>query len=242
MGRATFPPPISCAASWPLPWEEDCLLCGARAAGRCLCRACARGLPVPGPACPRCAHPLAAPDAPCGACQGRRLAFDAARACFAYRFPVDRLVQRFKYAGDLAVGRWLGERLAAALAPAAPGALPDAIVVPPLSRARLAGRGFNQALELAHPVARALGVRCDRHALVRLREARPQAALGRRARLANLRGAFGCTRRYDGRHVALVDDVLTTGATAHAIGCALRRAGAARVSVWVVARAPEPGR
>jgi ComF family protein len=156
-------------------------------------------------------------------------------AAFAYRFPVDRLVQRFKFAGDLAVGRWLGEALAGAAARAPRPAL---LVVPPSTRERLRSRGFNPALEIAKATARALGIDCARDAVIRIRETQPQPGLGRSQRRRNLEGAFGCARDLSGLHVAIVDDVMTTGATVDAVTAVLRRAGASRVSVWVAARTP----
>ena len=172
----------------------------------------------------------------CGACLRRPPAFDASVAAFEYRFPVDRLVQRFKFAGDLAAGRWLAQRLAALVGPQ-----PDLLVVPPLTPARLRARGFNQALEIARVVGEVTGAPVAARALVKTRETAPQPGLGRDARQQNLRGAFHVACALDGSHVALVDDVMTTGATAAEIARVLKRAGARRVDVWVVARTP-PGR
>ncbi len=225
------------------PWrrfhglDEDCVLCGTGCTAGPVCRPCAEAMPRLGACCERCAAPLAG-VAQCGPCRNHRFAFDAAIACFEYRFPLDRLVQRFKYSGDLAVGRWLADELARRVA-GEPH--PDLLVAPPLGAARLRERGFNQGLELAKAVGARLTVRCDLFALARVRETAPQARLSRRARFANLRRAFHCRRALEGTHVALVDDVLTTGATAHAIARELKRAGAKRVSVWALARAPEPG-
>ncbi len=217
-------------------WRQDCVLCLEPARERLLCGACEAALPRPRGACGRCALPLGE-GAQCADCAHGAFAFDAAIACFEYRFPVDRLIQRFKYAGDLAVGRWLALQLADR---AAREPRPDLLVAPPLSQARLRQRGFNQALEIARVVARRLRVRCDARVVSRRRETRPQAALGRRERRANLRGAFACRSPLEGLRVAIVDDVLTTGATADAIAGALKAVGASSVSAWAVARAPDP--
>ena len=123
---------------------------------------------------------------------------------------------------------------------AARAARPRYLVVPPLSGPRLRERGFNQALEIAKVVAHQLDLRCESRALVRLRDTDPQHQLDRRARLANLRGAFACVHRFDGEPVAIVDDVVTTGATAETLARLLKQAGASRVSVWAVARTPDP--
>ena len=174
----------------------------------------------------------------CGRCLGKRHpAVDDSIAVYEYRFPLDRLVQRFKFSADLALGRMLAARLALQ---AMQAERPRCLVVPPLSPRRMRGRGFNQALELAKVVGRALGVRCERRAIVRVRETEAQHELDRRRRLANLRGAFACARRFDGEHVAIVDDVVTTGATVETLARALKHAGAGRVSVWAVARTPDP--
>jgi len=212
-------------------WPQDCVLCLAPTA-QAVCSDCTRDLPWLGEACPRCALPMDG-AATCGACATHLPRFDAARSCFEYRFPLDRLVQRFKFAGDLATGRWLGERLAASLGRESA----QLLVVPPLGRARLRERGFNQALELARVVSRALRVPCAARGLARVRETDPQPGLTRRERARNMRGAFRCDAAVEGLHVAVVDDVLTTGATAQEIARVLKAAGAARVSVWTVARA-----
>lgn len=216
----------------PGAWPQDCVLCLAPARDA-LCPACEAAIPWIGEACRVCALPLAQGGI-CGACAVHPPAFDAALACFEYRFPLDRLVQRFKFAGDLASGRWL----AACMARRMRGAHADLVVVPPLARSRLRERGFNQALELARPVARALGIPCAAAALARVRETQPQPGLHRDERARNLRDAFRCDARVEGLHAALVDDVLTTGATAQEIARVLKAAGAARVSVWALARTP----
>ena len=203
---------------------QDCVLCGAASNDALVCPPCDARLP-------RCEEePTAAPGAH---------AFDEAIAVFDYRFPVDRLVQRFKFSGDLAIGRWLGEQLAQRVRglPA-----PALLVAPPQTASRLRERGFNQALELAKVVGRAGDTRVELSGLVKLRETVPQPSLGGHARRRNLRGAFACGLALEGLHVAIVDDVLTTGATADALARVLKAAGAARVSVWTAARAPHPRR
>jgi ComF family protein len=228
---------LSACAPLLLP-GQDCLLCCGHSGDALVCGACQAALPRLGSACERCAIPL--PHAGiCGRCQRRAAAFDDAIAVFEYRFPLDRLVQRFKYAGDLAVGRWLAQRLAerAALEPR-----PDLIVAPPLSAAKLRERGFNQGLVLARHAGQRLGIAHSIGAFIKQRDTPPQPQLGRRQRLANLRHAFRCELPLSGEHVAIVDDVMTTGATAHMLARLLKGRGAGRVSVWAVARTPEPSR
>ena len=154
-----------------------------------------------------------------------------------YAPPFDRLLLRFKFHGDLAAGRLLAQLLADAGA-AAPR--PHALVPVPLHRRRLRERGYDQALELARPVAKALALPLVSTALVRIRATPPQTDLGGRARRRNLHGAFAVTAPLP-PHVALVDDVLTTGATLAEAARTLRAAGVSRVDAWVVAVAESGG-
>jgi ComF family protein len=174
----------------------------------------------------------------CTASLGQAQRDDAVISAFEYRFPLDRLVQRFKSGGDLAIGHWLARALAHRVAREPP---PDLLVAPPLARQRLRERGFNQSAVLARAVAAELGLRHSHRGLRKLRETPAQQGLGARERRANLLGAFRCEAPMDGLRVAIVDDVFTTGATSAALALALREAGAAEVVVWTVARAPLPG-
>jgi ComF family protein len=217
-----------------------CLLCGAPGhAGRDLCSGCAGDLALNHPCCPRCALPLESPAPLCGRCLRREPPFAGAYAPFRYAHPLDLLESRFKFGRDLAAGRVLSSLLAGqALADGV--ALPQCLVPVPLHVARLRERGYNQALELARPVARALGVPLDRHLVERARATLPQTGLDAAARRRNLHGAFTVIRRDMPlpTHVAVLDDVMTTGSTLAACALALRRAGVARVDVWALARAP----
>lgn len=228
-------------------WPTSCLVCGeaAATAGRApltgLCRPCADALPWNRWACQRCALPLPASEAgaTCGACLRRPPPLHACRAAFVYGFPLDRLLPRAKFHDDLAAARHLGGWMAAALAPClANGAPPDAVIPVPLHRGRLRRRGYDQARELARPLAARLGLPLD-DLLRRVQATGPQSRLDAAGRRRNLRGAFAVRTGADlPAHVALVDDVMTTGATLHAAALALRRAGVARVEAWVCARVP----
>ncbi|MCW5581472.1 MAG: ComF family protein, partial [Luteimonas sp.] len=161
----------------------------------------------------------------------------AAHAAFVYGFPLDHLLPRFKFHRDLAAGRILSAAMAARF-----GTLPrpDALVAVPLHRARLRQRGYDQALELARPLARTLALPLLSGTLLRARDTAPQSELDAGARQRNLRDAFSVApgARLLPAHVVLVDDVMTTGATLHAAARALRRAGVARVDAWICARVP----
>lgn len=214
-----------------------CLVCDEPGlAGRDLCAACLAALPLLPPACPRCALPLGPAEScaiACGACQRRPPPLDTAIAAFAYGWPVDGLLRRFKFHHDLAAGRLLAQLLAQRCRQAP---RPQALVPLSLHRARLRQRGYDQALELARPLARTLGLPCL-PALRRVRATRPQSELDAGARAGNVRGAFVAGGGLPA-HVALVDDVMTTGATLHAAAHALRKADVRRVDAWVCARVP----
>ena len=216
---------------------QSCVLCRSPCGNALVCGPCADAMPKDDRACPRCA--LASNDGRvCGACIAKPPPFDAAIAAWRYAFPADRLLQAFKYAGMLA----LAEPLACALADAIvlrDAARPDAVIAMPLSRSRQRERGFNHAHEIARRLAGRLDVPLV-HALRRTRDAPAQAGLTLRERARNLRDAFEASVEVAGRSVAIVDDVMTTGATLRAAARALRSAGAARVDAWVVARTPPP--
>jgi ComF family protein len=211
---------------------ESCQLCGRPLPGQPLCGGCRADLPWIRVACPVCARPL--PEAAaCGRCLRRPPPWLAAVAPLAWAFPVDRLVARLKYSGALVHARLLGAVLADAVADRAV----DLVVPVPLHPERLRQRGYNQALEIARPVARRLGLPLRFDGCRRVRAAPPQAGLPARARRGNVRGAFEAAAGIEGLAVAIVDDVLTTGATAAEAARALVRAGASRIEIWSVARA-----
>jgi len=210
-----------------------CTLCAAPSERRLLCAACEQALPRLGPACPLCALPSIDVD-PCAACSTRPPPWTHAFAAFAYAYPLDRLLHALKYRGAVAYAPLFAEALAGQVR-----LRPDAIAAVPLSARRQRERGYNQALEIARPLARRLDVPLVA-ALSRVRETLPLAALPWRERSRSVRGAFLASAPVQGRTIALVDDVLTTGATLRAATLALLAGGAARVDVWVVARTLPP--
>jgi ComF family protein len=212
-------------------------------ANAAVCSACrSRFVPLL-PRCPRCALP--SPEgAVCGGCLRAPPPWSTCVAALDYAFPWDRLLSRFKFDQRPDLGAPLAALLAQALA-ARPVERETVVTAVPLSAARLAERGYNQAWELARRVARALTLRADPRLLLRCRDTPHQVGLGRAERERNLRQALLATPEHasaiDGRTIALVDDVMTTGVTAQAATRALLAAGAASVSVWVVARTPPEG-
>lgn len=213
-----------------------CLLCREPGAhGRDLCAPCAQSLPWNRHACSRCAIPLQAAGV-CGQCLQRSPPLVETCAVFVYGFPLDQLLPRFKFHNDLAAGRLLSQLMldTLVLRPR-----PEAIIPVPLHGSRLRNRGYDQALELARPLARRLRIPLLDQALVRISNTRPQSELDADARRRNLRRAFcpgeGAVLP---RHVVLVDDVMTTGATLHSAAAVLHKAGVERVDAWVCARVP----
>jgi len=223
-----------------LLWPTRCLVCG-EAGGEAwdLCPACAAALPWQSRACRGCALPLPeaeADDAICGACVTEPPPLHAVHAACLYAPPLNRLLPRFKFHEDLAAGRLLAQLMAGAFAGLP---RPEALVPIPLHRARLRQRGYDQALELAKPMGRALHVPVRDDLLRRVRATAAQSERDAAARRRNMRGAFAVVPGVAlPRHIALVDDVMTTGATLHAAARALRRAGVERVDAWVCARVP----
>ncbi|MBM3367351.1 MAG: ComF family protein [Betaproteobacteria bacterium] len=215
-----------------------CFLCRGAANG-VLCPACDADLPrLGGSLCPRCAIELPQ-GAVCGRCLARKPHYDATVAALVYRFPADVLVHALKFEGELALAPLLGGMLADAVATASPWCV-DAVVPVPLSPGRLAERGVNQAMELARPAARAAGARLDPGLCERVRDTPAQVGLPHAERTANVRSAFSCPRLVAGLSIAVVDDVMTTGATLDEIARTVKAAGAERVVTSVSARAPPP--
>ena len=218
---------------------QRCELCAAASGSDLVCEACARDLPRVGPACPVCALP-AADGSMCGHCLAQRPSFDATIAAFAYAFPVDRLIHAFKYQGRLALAEWsAGALLAERARRERPGV--DRLVALPLSVERQRARGYNQAAEIARVIAGRTGIRLLTAGVRRVRSAPPQATLPWAARAANVRGAFDCDLDLDGLRLAVIDDVMTTGASLSELAGTLKAAGAATVENWVVARTLPPG-
>jgi ComF family protein len=198
---------------------------------RPVCEACYADLPwLTAVRCPQCARPTAEGRV-CGACLSEPPRFDRVSAAFAYAWPLAPLIHHYKYAGNLALATLLAQALGARLAGDA-----DLIIPMPLAPQRLRSRGFNQALEMARVVSRMTGVPLAPAACRRVRDTAPQTALPWQERARNIRHAFACDADLSGLRVAVIDDVLTSGATLNELARNLRRAGAIEVHGWMVAR------
>ncbi|MEJ5989804.1 ComF family protein [Ramlibacter sp. PS3R-8] len=231
-------------AAWLPRWlttpPSRCAVCGAWPASA-LCAGCATVFARPQHRCRLCALPLTGAAPVCGACLREPPPLDACLAAVPYAYPWSSLVARFKFSGEPGWAGALAGRMALVPGAAEEIARADLVLPMPLAPRRLAERGFNQALLLAHNLAPA---RTQAHLLLRLRETGSQATLERKARSLNVRHAFGVdplrAAEVAGRCVLLVDDVMTSGASLHSAAQAVRQAGALRVSALVLARTDEP--
>ncbi|MGZ7455791.1 ComF family protein [Pseudomonas sp. Ma2-10] len=226
--------------------NQPCLLCAEPADDSTpICMACETELPWIGDQCQTCALPLPIAGLTCGQCLKQPPAFEQVATPWTYGFPVDTLITRFKHSAKWPLGRLLAELLAQFLQHRFDEDLhrPDALIPVPLTSKRLRKRGFNQAAMLARWLSTRLDIPCDETLLLRIQDTRAQQDLNAEARKKNLRNAFALApdALINGRHLALVDDVLTTGATAQALARLLMDAGATRVDVYCLARTPKPG-
>jgi ComF family protein len=222
-----------------------CALCGEEARDA-VCAPCTLRYASPGgPRCPCCANPLGSAEAPgqaCGACLAGEPAYDATLVAADYAAPLDGLVLGLKFGARLPLAPWFAGQLVEAVL-ARPGwALPDLLCPVPLGARRLRERGFNQALEIARPLGHALGIALQPRLATRAVETAAQSGVAPRERARNIRGAFeiapAMAAHIQGRHVGVIDDVMTSGHTLNELAATLKAAGAARVSNFVFARTP----
>ena len=216
---------------------ERCSLCRQASPGP-VCADCRADLPWNRCACPRCARPQQGGPGHLGArCAETPPPFDAGWSAFRYQVPIDKAVQGLKYNAGFRSAHWLGVEMAHALAQR-PQPLPQLLLPVPLHADRLRGRGYNQALELAKAMGRVLEVEVDTRSASRLRATADQIGKSAAERRRNVKGAFAVQAgRLGGKHIALVDDVMTTGSTLAELARACRKAGAVRIEVWTAARA-----
>ncbi|MFI3048318.1 Competence protein ComF [Pseudomonas coronafaciens pv. coronafaciens] len=226
--------------------KQICLLCDERSeVPTPICVPCEAELPWLGAQCECCALPLPGAGLSCGLCSKRPPAFSQVIAPWRYDFPVDSLITRFKHNGKLPMGHLLadlcGQFLQHRFDEGVPR--PDYLLPVPLAVKRLRQRGYNQAAMLAGWLGKKLQLPVDEHHLLRSRETAAQQGLDAKARKQNLHGAFTVIDAdwVRDKHLALVDDVLTTGSTAEVIARLLNDAGARRVDVYCLARTPKPG-
>lgn len=225
---------------------QSCLLCDEPAEAEMpICVACEAEMPWLGEHCQTCALPLPEAGLTCDGCLLEPPAYEQVAVPWRYDFPVDSLITRFKHNAKWPFGHLLADVLSQYLQHRFDEDLPrpDALLPVPLAAKRLRQRGFNQAAMLARWLSKQLDLPCEENVVHRIQDTSAQQDLDAKARKRNLRNAFALTSdaNVKGRHLALVDDVLTTGATAQALARLLMNAGAARVDVYCLARTPKPG-
>ena len=219
-----------------------CVGCLASAASHGLCAACRADLPRNRQACATCGLPLpgAAGGYVCGECQKSPPAFDHALIPWRYQYPVDTMIGRYKYRHQRQFARPLVHdfvRFAEQALAESAMPRPEVLVPAPMHPARRRRRGFNQAADIAEHLGRHLGIPVDHHLIARTRTVVPQSGLNRAQRQANLSGLFRVLKEPPAS-LALVDDVVTTGATARALASELQKAGAQSIGLWALARTP----
>lgn len=225
---------------------SDCLLCVQPVkqqpqASRLICANCHQRLPGITRACPVCAMP-SDPDQVCGDCLNTSPYFHKTVAAFHYQLPVSRFISQLKYAGQLQLTSLLTDYLITQVENCYQHeALPDLIIPVPLHSKKIKQRGFNQSLEIARKIAGKLNIKLNFNLLIRVLNTPPQSSLDATQREKNLRNAFQLTDQakkiIQGKTVALVDDVMTTGATVNELSRLLYRGGVARIHIWCIARA-----
>lgn len=215
-------------------FPQPCILCNAPSGNELgLCQACLSDLPFhQGEYCPQCGLP-STNNFMCGACIASPPDFDATKSIFHYEYPIGQLVQHYKYGQQLHLGNLFAKLLQHKLSA---HKLPDLIIPMPLHPKRLTERGFNQSLEVAKILGKALNIPVDYTTCLRTKYSPPQARLPLKQRATNIKGAFVCTKSLTGLRVALIDDVMTTGASLNALAKAVKTKDASHVECWVIAR------
>jgi ComF family protein len=216
-----------------------CLLCNGPGVGnQDLCEPCLLSLSRNNHCCYRCAE-IFEPDVQtpglCGHCLSLAPAFDETHAPFIYDDNIGHLIRTLKFNRHYPNARLLGMLLAESLCTSAE--LPELIIPVPLHPSQYRKRGFNQALEIAKTVAKQLAIPLDFKHCKRHRATQSQSSLSAKQRRKNLRNAFSMTKPLNYQHVAIVDDVMTTGTTVNELAKVLKKAGIKKVDVWVCARA-----
>lgn len=223
--------------NWLLP--SMCILCANPAQNNdYFCEGCYKDLPILPHKCEQCARFLRHEGLKCGDCLNHPPAFSQTHALFPYQFPVNQLITRLKFQHKLIYAKAFGEAMAERVKNSwyVDKTLPDLIIPIPLHEQRLRERGFNQALEIARPLAQRLKIELDYQGVKRDKSTLQQSSLARKMREGNTRHAFSASRDYQGLTIALLDDVVTTGFTVRECAKVLREHGAQKVEVWCCAR------
>lgn len=213
-----------------------CTLCGTATAGALLCAPCTADLPWNTCACPGCALP-AAQGVLCPACQQKPRAFDRAFVAFVLTTPVQQGIHALKYQARFQQAPLLATAFASRMR-VRTEPLPTLLIPVPLHWRRQWWRGYNQSLELARGIGSGLGIAVDATVATRRHHTPDQIGQTAAQRRKNLKGAFAVSPRIAGLHIALLDDVMTTGATLEELARTCKAAGAKTVEAWAIARQP----
>ncbi len=222
--------------------KQACLMCASHDGGDVgICQACLNDLPWHSAAqCPQCA--LISDGLVCGSCLNSPPSFDATHALFTYHYPADKLLQHYKYKQTLHLANTFASLLIdKKLSPSHTKQKIDLIIPMPMHKTRLKERGFNQALEVARLISKSMQIKLDYTSCQRPKYTPPQASLPLKERIKNIRGVFDCQKNLQSLNIAIVDDVMTTGASLNELASTLKQAGASHVECWVIARTlPKP--
>lgn len=219
-------------------FQQHCLMCASACGKHSLCKSCIDSLTrAPSPSCPQCGLPTQGEH--CGLCIKNTPHYDATKALLTYAFPSSAILQHYKYSNALFLSQLFGDLFSQRLQKNSTVSDIDLIVPMPLHAGRIKERGFNQSLEVAKVIAKQLDIPLDKTSCIRIKNTPPQASLPLKERLKNVRGAFEVNTDHSvkGKRIAIVDDVMTTGASLNELAKALKKAKAAHVECWVIARA-----
>jgi len=202
-----------------------------------LCFDCHDALPFNNNACPCCGLSLPPHNTEqlCGQCLAKHPSFDSTLALLSYQEPVRHLVRSLKYKSNYASARLLGSLIADKLSTRTD--LPQLIIPVPLHPSRYRERGFNQAIEIARPISKALKIPLGLNQCVRIRKTTAQSELPARQRAKNIKRAFEVRMKIPANHIAILDDVVTTSATVAELAKTIRASGVLKIEVWACARA-----
>lgn len=216
-------------------FPHTCVLCSARTHREIdLCVACENDLPIIQYGCSLCGVSLPISQNLCGQCLQHFPCFDKTIVLFSYEEPITKLIIDLKFHHQLIYAKILGLLMARKLNTTA---LPECIIPVPLHKKRLRERGFNQALEIAKPISKILNIPIDRYSAQRTRETEPQSLTHAKERKKNVKNAFQIKPTFKANHVAIVDDVMTSGHTVNELSQALKKAGVKQIDIWCAARA-----
>lgn len=199
-----------------------------------LCEACKQQLPWITNHCQICGLPQVESGI-CGQCLANRPRFTSCRALFRYQEPIDKLITQLKFNNQLHIAKLFASLLVETFDTSKP--TPELLIPVPLHRKRQRQRGFNQALEIARPVSKALQIPIDIHSCIRVKSTQAQSELPAKKRRYNIKNAFQICHDIGAKHVAIIDDVVTTGSTVNELSKNLKQRGVKCIEIWCLARA-----